>query len=319
MRLKGQISKALVRRKMRRIPGVTGWIAMGGLFCVLAATASGQAAHTREYWHAIQTKKYAVPEGEKANTLAKELNGYLKSSDPELRDDLAYTILAEWILEKNAFTAEELLALEAEWRGNLTAGIGESGTDTVFGRSFSALMLAAIAERELKWQFLGEERYRKLLDAALQYLSEEKDVRGFEGKKGWIHATAHTADLLAALARHPYFTEQDQAPVLDTVAKRLATAGIIFSFGEQERLANVLAAMAARKDFNAVGFALWLNRMDKVDFAIWNVSPPKLDGLQRFENDSYLLSAFVARVSMGEKTSGAEEAKKAALESLKRR
>ena len=293
--------------------------AMTASLGIFATAANAQAAHGKEYWRGIAAKKYEVPEGEKAFGLAKELSGYLKSSDAELRDDLAYSILAEWILEKNAFSADELLALEAEWRGNLNAGIGESGTDSVFGRSFSALCLAAIAERELKSQFLGEERYRKLLEAALEYLRDEKDLRGFDEKKGWIHATAHTADLIAALARHPLFTEADQAKVLEAAGKRVETARAIFSFGEQDRLANALAAMAGRADFNLAGFELWVNRMDKADFSIWRESPPKIDGLRRFENDTYLLSAFVARVSLGQMTSGAEEAKKAALGSLKRR
>jgi uncharacterized protein DUF2785 len=294
-------------------------VAAFGTVCLSVSETAAQAQHGKEYWRGIAAKKYEVPEGEKAFALAKELSANLKSSDSELRDDLAYSILTEWILEKNAFTADELLALEAEWRGNLRAGIGESGTDSVFGRSFSALMLSALAERELKSQFLGEARYRTLLDAALQYLNEEKDVRGFDSKKGWIHATAHTADVLAVLVRHPSFAQADQARVLDAVGKRLATAGTIFSYGEQDRLANALAAMAERTVFDEAGFALWVNRMDKADFAIWSDSPPKLEGLQRFENDSYLLSAFVARVSQGKITSGAEEAKKAALESLKRR
>src|SRR6266850_1345198 len=233
------------------------WLLVMAFVAVNAANAQGP--HGREYWRGIAAKRYEVPEGERAFPLAKGLSEYLKSSDPELRDDLAYSILAEWILEKNAFSGDELLALESQWQGNLKAGMGEGGTD-------SALCLAAIAEKELKSPFLGEERYRKLLDAALEYLKEEKDLRGFDEKKGWIHATAHTADLITALARHPLFTEADQARVLEAVGRRVETARVIFSFGEQDRLANTLAAMAGRADFNLAGFELWVNRMDKADF-----------------------------------------------------
>lgn len=281
--------------------------------------ARAQEAHGKEFWRKIAANKYEVVEGGKTFALAKELSGYLKSSDPELRDDLAYSILAEWILEKDAFTADELLALEAEWRGNLRTGIGENGTDAIFGRSFSALCLAAIAERELKTPFMGEARYRALLDAALNYLRDEKDLRGFDAKKGWIHATAHTADLLAVLARHPSFTPQDQAAVLKAIGQRIETADVIFAFGEQDRLANAVGAMAQRTDFVTVGFEAWLHQMDIADQSIWKDSPPKMNGLQRFENDSYLLSAFVARISQGEMSNAAGEAKKAALKSLLRR
>src|SRR5215470_318930 len=135
---------------------------------------------------------------------------------------------------QNGFWRKMRLRRMSCWRSKRSGGgICESGTDSVFGRSFSALCLAAIAEKELKSQFLGETRYRILLDAALQYLNEEKDVRGFDAKKGWVHATAHTADLLAALVRHPLLKEQDQGRVLNAAGNRLATAGTIFSYGEQ--------------------------------------------------------------------------------------
>jgi len=294
-------------------------VGLAALFCLSRGATTAQATHGKEYWRAIAANRYAVPEGEKAFALAKELSGYLKLSDPELRDDLAYSILAEWILHQSVLNGDELLALEAEWRGNLKTGIGESGTDSIFVRSFSALCLSAMAERELKTPFLGEERYRKLLEAALNYLRDEKDLRGFDPVKGWIHATAHTADLLAAMARHPSFTQQDQESLLKAIGQRLETARTIFSFGEQDRLANAIAAMAARQDFVAAGFESWVYQMDKADQAIWKDSPLQLEGLQRFENDTYLLSAFVARVSHGEVSSAAEEAKKAALKSLARR
>jgi uncharacterized protein DUF2785 len=54
-----------------------------------------------------------------------------------------------------------------------------------------------------------------LLAAALAYLRDERDTRGFDPAKGWIHSTAHTADLVAALARNPQFTPADQTQARD--------------------------------------------------------------------------------------------------------
>jgi hypothetical protein len=294
-------------------------MAVAAALGVYAFATNAQAMHNKEYWKKIAESRYVVPEGEKTFALAKELSANLKSSDSELRDDLAYSILATWILRPGVLNGDELLALEEEWRGNLRKGIGENGTDSIFGRSFSALCLSALAERELKMPFMGEERYRKVLEAALNYLRDEKDLRGFDAEKGWIHATAHTADLLAALAKHPSFTQQDQGAVLKAIGKRIETANTIFAFGEQDRLANAVAAIAERKDFVEAGFAEWVHQMDETDQAIWKDSPPKMEGLQRFENDAYLLNAFVARLSQREASAAAEEAKKAALKSLQRR
>ena len=309
----GEAMKTIRRNAFRSAIGVM------VIFAITGSVASAQGAHRKEYWKKIVANRYAVPEGENTFALAKELSANLNSSDPELRDDLAYSILAAWVVRPGILNGDELLALEEEWRGNLKTGIGENGTDSIFVRSFSALCLTAIAEREVKTLFMGEERYRKLLEAALSYLRDEKDLRGFDAKKGWIHATAHTADLLAELVRHPSFTQEDQGIVLKAIGQRLETAHVIFAFGEQDRLGNALAAMARRQDFVAAGFEAWLHQMDQADQTIWKDSPPKMDGLVRFENDTYLLSGFVARISQEETSGAAEEARKVALVSLRRR
>jgi uncharacterized protein DUF2785 len=279
----------------------------------------GPSGHGREFWRAIAKNHYAIPAGQEAFPLARELSGYLGSPDPELRDDLAYSMLAIWINRQKKFSPEELVTLLEEWQANLRAGIGETGRDSIFKRSFSALCLSALAERDLKDPFLGEGRFRALLNAAVTYLSDERDLRGFDAKKGWIHATAHTADLLAALAENKLFTKQDQERVLNAIQKRLETANEIFSYGEQDRLANVAAVIASREDFDSAGWSSWVAQMDKEDRGVWNESPPKMQGLARFENDSYFLSATAAQISLRPSTSASAEAQKSVLAVLRHR
>ena len=235
--------------------------------------------------------------------MVRELSGYLGSPDPELRDDLAYSILDVWIVYRNQLSATELNSLESEWENNLRAGIGETGTDSVFRRSFSVLCLAALAERDLKSPFLGETGYRKLLDDSLIYLRQERDLRGFDPVKGWIHSTAHTADLLAALAANPLFKVEDQARVLQAISERLSSAKQIFSYGEQDRLAAAIVATVARKDFDSPGFQRWLASLDENDRKVWNESPPKDDLLRTFQNNNYMLQALAARLYAKPKTS----------------
>jgi len=279
----------------------------------------GQSGHGREFWRAIAKNHYAIPAGQEAFPLARELSVYLGSPDPELRDDLAYSMLVVWIIRQKKFSPEELVTLLEEWQANLGAGIGETGTDSIFKRSFSALCLSALAERDLKDPFLGEGRFRTLLNAALTYVGDERDLRGFDAKKGWIHATAHTADLLAALAENKLFTKQDQERVLNAIQKRLGTANEIFSYGEQDRLANVAAVIASREDFDSAGWSSWVAQMDKEDRGVWNESPPKMQALARFENDSYFLSATAAQISLRPATSASAEAQKSVLAVLRHR
>jgi hypothetical protein len=259
--------------------------------------------HDRQFWRDIVKNHYAIPQGQQVLSLVRELSGYLGSPDPELRDDLAYSILDVWIVYRNQLSTTELTSLESEWETNLRAGIGETSTDSVFRRSFSALCLAAVVERDHKSSFLGQAGYRKLLDDSLIYLRQERDLRGFDPVKGWIHSTAHTADLLAALAASPGFKMEDQARVLQAISERLSSAKQIFSYGEQDRLAAAITAIVARKDFDLPGFQRWLASLDENDRKVWKDSPPKDDLLKTFQNNTYTLQALAARLCAKPKTS----------------
>ncbi len=275
--------------------------------------------HGREFWRAIAKNRYGVPEGQPVFPLLRELSGYLGSRDPELRDDLAYTITAVWIKHQTQISPDELNSLLDEWLTNLRAGVGESGTDGVLKRSFSALCLAALAERDLKAPFLTEERYRILLAGAFAYLKDERDLRGFDPVMGWIHATAHTADLLAALASNPLFRREDQGRLLDAILIRLSSAHEIFMFGEQDRLAGAAARIVLGKDFDAAGFDQWLTAIDVADQRVWKDSPPNLALLQTFENDTYMLRGLAVYLGMSPSSPAVADAQNKVLKLLQGR
>jgi hypothetical protein len=273
-------------------------------------------AHNRKFWLDISKSRYAIPEGENVFSLVRELNEFLGSPDPQLRDDLAYSIMDVWIVRRQQLTAPELLSLAEQWQSNLKAEIGESSTDTVFLRSFSALCLAALAERDLRTPFLGEERYNSMLKSALEYLRAERDLRGFDPTKGWIHATAHTGDLLAFLAANPLLRAEDQPRILHAIAERLSSAHEIFSYEEQDRLAFAVSSIVARQDFDSAAFHKWLASLDESDRQVWKNSPPDDNQLKTFQNNSYLLQALVARLCAQPKSSAVASALDQVIEVL---
>jgi len=275
--------------------------------------------HDREFWRAIVKNRYAVPDGQPVFPLLRELSGYVGSRDPELRDDLAYSITTIWINRQKQISSDELCSLLDDWQANLRTGIGETGNDGILKRSFSALSLVALAKRDLKMPFLGEERYRTFLANALAYLRDERDLRGFDPTLGWIHATAHTADLLAALAGNPLLRNVDQARLLDAISRRLSSAHEIFTYGEQDRLSALAATIVARKDFDAPAFYNWLNALDAADQKVWKDSPPHLELLQTFENDTYMLRGLVVDLSVNASGPAGIEAQKVVLKVLQQR
>jgi len=284
-----------------------------------ADSVQGKALHDREFWRAIAKNRYAVPDGQPVFPLLRELSAYLGSRDPELRDDLAYSITTVWIKHQKQISTDELYSLLDDWQANLWTGIGETGNDGVLKRSFSALSLVALAERDLKMPFLGEERYRTFLANALAYLRDERDLRGFDPTLGWIHATAHTADLLAALAANPLLKNGDQGRLLDAIARRLSSAHEIFTYGEQDRLSAVAATIVGRKDFDAPAFHNWLSALDTADQKVWKDTPPHLELLKTFENDTYMLRGLAAYLSANASDPAGMEAQKAISKVLQKR
>jgi hypothetical protein len=99
-----------------------------------------QPAHDRTFWQDI-AKNHYFPANQSADVLANELSSLLASPDPELRDELAYSILARWIY-RGLLSQPTLISLTDTWRANLKDGPGETGTNSVLKRSFSALCLA---------------------------------------------------------------------------------------------------------------------------------------------------------------------------------
>ena len=281
---------------------------------LIAGTAHADTAHDRVFWRSIVQNQYAVPENENADALTRELIEMLASPDPDLRDNLGYTILSTWIRDPQKLSAAQLQTVTTSCRANLRRGLGESGTDSVFRRSFSALCLASIAEREL-----DAESFRGLLTDAIAYLKDERDVRGYDATKGWIHSTAHTADLLKALASHAQFTKDDQRAVLAAIAGKLSSVREVYTQGEQNRLAKAVVAIMMRADFDETVFDAWLEGLKSSDRAVIANRPFKPEELATLQNRTYMLESLAARLSMEKLSPGASGARDKVLAILKRR
>ncbi|MEM7310905.1 MAG: DUF2785 domain-containing protein [Planctomycetota bacterium] len=231
------------------------------------AAASQQAPGTSperpiEFWRGIVASAYAVPEDESPSGLIRELSQHLGARDPELRDELAYTISATWILRDGRLTGDEMLDLMDLWAANLDYAIGSVGDDTVLLRSFSALCLALLAARDNAEPFLEREGFEDLLQAALSYLEAERDLRGWEAEAGWFHSAAHTADLLKFLGRSQHLLPEEQADLLEGIAGRLIdTEGYAFAHGEDERFAAAAYAVISREDFDPAALDGALKRL----------------------------------------------------------
>jgi len=272
--------------------------------------------HGKDYWRDIAKARFEVPVGESPGRLAPELAGYLGSTDPELRDDLAFTILAAWIYEKKSLGPDDLRPLVQALQGSLVHGLTTPGTDAVFRRSFSALTLSIVAARDNVTPFLSAPEYEALLDAALAYFRDERDLRGFDPQKGWIHTAAHTADLLKFLARNPHLRPVDQSRILTALLEKNRSAASAFAQGEDERMARVAISIARRDDFDRDAFRAWLTATQAA--AVFP-NPPAVASLRSYQNVRRLLASLWTELSADERPSaGADFARSALREVIKK-
>ncbi|HEX7374060.1 MAG TPA: DUF2785 domain-containing protein [Steroidobacteraceae bacterium] len=287
----------------------------------IAATspAASETAHGRAFWMQL-LQECKVPKGESAAALVDEAVSFQASRESFWRDDVGYQVVVQCVYRQRRLAPDERRKLVDALAVNLRRGVGESGTDTVFLRSFSALDLSVIQALELQDPVLDVAGFRGLVDAALAYLLQEKDGRGFEPEVGWIHATAHTADLLKYLARDPRFAPTDQARLLDA-AWRKATAAETpgWDFGEDERLASALLSVTRRADFDGAAFDEWLARFLPLEKNYRNLEAPDLDAIEATRNARDLLQSLYVQLSLEQPspTAGQQAARSRVLETLR--
>jgi hypothetical protein len=215
------------------------------------------------YWDEVRATGLAVPTDRPLGDLTAELTTMLGDPDPEVRDAIAYPTLATWI--GRGVYDDLLVGLGDGMASGLTVGLGERGTDTVFRRSFSALVLGECIARDTRHGLVPATTILDWGDRIVTWLLRERDLRGYVADKGWAHAVAHGADALAALAGSTHVGAAELTVVLDVVADRvLAHADTLLVHGEPDRLAMTTIAVLRRGLVPMSVVEPWVNRIGTV-------------------------------------------------------
>ncbi|HEY1875409.1 MAG TPA: DUF2785 domain-containing protein [Steroidobacteraceae bacterium] len=259
------------RRAAAAPHGVSAFLLAGLLMVFGGARSEAQStAHDRAFWSGLRSAGFRLPQSQSALPLALEAASLLASTDPELRDDIAYEAIETWVYREQRLNAAELSQLRATLSANARRGLGEAPGDGLFLRSFSTLSLAVLAAEDLKRPFLDSQQFDGLVDLGIEELGSERDLRGYVSGKGWGHATAHCADLMKFLARSHWLRPQQQSQMTNAIAERLRSAGEVFVWGEDARLAAALTAIAGRSDADPAPFLAWFKRLTAEHAALWS-------------------------------------------------
>lgn len=213
------------------------------------------------YWDQVQKAGFEVPSDRPLDDLTAELTTMLGSTRPEVRDGTAFPAFATWI-ERGVY--DDLLGgLGDGMVAGLSVGLGETGTDSVFRRSFSVLILAVCLEHDSRHHLVPAGKVLEWGDRIATWFLTERDTRGWVPGKGWAHAIAHGADAIGALGESPHLAGAEHAVLLDILAERLLEqpADDPLVAGEADRVAAAVMTILRRNTLSADALEPWVHRI----------------------------------------------------------
>lgn len=212
------------------------------------------------FWEQVVAAGHEVPDDRPLDELTAELTGMLGSTDPVLRAETAAATLTAWV--RRGVYDDLLAGLGDGMAAGLAVGLGEDGTDTVFRRSVSVLVLAECVDRDTRQQLVPAGKVLEWGDRVAAWFVRERDLRGFVPGKGWAHAAAHGADALGALGRSPAFGRTELTVLLDVLADRLLLpTDVLLTAGEPDRLAAAAMDVLRRNLVPLSVLEPWVRRL----------------------------------------------------------
>ncbi|MGH3366465.1 MAG: DUF2785 domain-containing protein, partial [Nocardioidaceae bacterium] len=213
-----------------------------------------------DFWQQVLDSGARVPSDTPLDDLTHELFEMLGDTDPHVRDDLAYPVLATWI--RDGVYDALLSGLGDGACVGLTSGLGNDHDDSVFRRSLSALVLAEVVSRANATSVISPTKMLTWGDQATTWLTRERDLRGYVPGKGWAHTVAHGADLLGRFARSFHFGVHELTVLLDVVADRvMLPTEYRLQHGEDDRLAYAVMATLHRNLVPTSVLEPWVSRL----------------------------------------------------------
>ena len=254
-------------------------------------------------WQQIVETDYAVPAGYTVAELTPSLLDALGSTDAQLRDEYALSILAAWLEREGSYTPNELRAMAAQLCQNLLIGLGEQNTASVFLRSFSALTLDCVIDYDNQHPFLDAAEVQRILDQALSYLAAEQDLRGYVPEQGWAHAVAHAADLCGFLARSRQLGMAHLERMLAAITDRvLVQVDHVYLYDEDERLALAVMTVLRRELVGMPFLTAWLERLARpLGDITWVAGAADRAQLSAYQNAEMFLRCLYFQLAFGDR------------------
>ena len=248
----------------------------------------------------LKSKKFLVADNKLREKLAFQLLNCLASTDPLLRDGVAYEALANWLRKEQLPGSSVITMIET-----LTQALAPSVADPngVY-QPFAALVLSEMARADAKHAYLNESELENFVKAVTGYLAQLSDYRGFNDNDGWRHGVAHSADVLLQLSQNPKINQAQLAEMLNVIASKVSPEDTHFyTFGEPRRLAMAVVYIFLRGEQTMDDWQDWLTQItDAAPLAQWPDAYKSEAGLAKLHNTQQFLYATYALIKASENT-----------------
>ena len=250
-------------------------------------------------WTQVLANEYQVPDDRSLPELTAELTTMLGDPNPQARDGVAFPVLATWVSE--GVYDDLLVGLGDGMAAGLLTGLGEQGTDSVFRRTFSVLVLGCVIERDTEEHLLPGEQVLRWGDRIVGWYLRESDLRGFVPGHGWAHAVAHGADALGALAASHHLTVAELTVLLDVVADRALSTTEPLLCGEPDRMASAVLEILRRNLVPVAVVEPWIARIAEHANPYSPDADPDRDPYGPTTNAQALLRALYLQLAFGDR------------------
>lgn len=212
----------------------------------------------------IKKNNYEINNKNLYYSYALDMLKYIGTTDAILRDDLIYDIFSKWI-NQNIFSAEQMqsfltICIDDQ---HLMKSIGAINDDTVFTRTFSALIIALILHSNNQESFLPHHVIIETTNIVIDYYTKEMDLRGYIDYKGWSHSIAHGADVIDELAQCSILDKENLENLLITLQLKICQGKYVYIDGEPGRISIAVRSILMRNEINDNDIILWLKGFEK--------------------------------------------------------
>jgi len=233
----------------------------------------------------VKDNDYNVPSGVDVDGVIADMLRLIGHTDAELRDALIYSTFMEWAEFKGVISTDQMKQIlnTSLSDTHLFFRIGEKDTDSVFTRSFSALLINVALCVHDERPFLSVKEIHEIKEIVFQYISQEKDYRGYVDGKGWAHAVAHIADALLTIAGVEKAIDVDGAycigregllEVLQAVKALVCNKEYVYATEEDERLVTAFMVVTDHKILTTEELINWIDSFNMADNEYWKGTMP---------------------------------------------